>query len=381
MKLKTVFTISGAFAAYNIGAGFATGQETIQYFGSYGGIYPFVLPIFTFVLMGIFCVGTYRAGYVKRFSDPNMAYTYFCGKKLGKCIDFFCTISIALSTLVMFAGSGATIKQYLGLPVWVGTLVMGIISVIVVCLGLEKVTNVLGGCGIVIIIIIAIAGIYSFCTTPVGIMEAQQHVLKYVEEGIILQGQFLGITNPFLANLFLVGAYITLALVFNTTLGNACKNKKEVFWGAFFSVLFFIIGLIMVLFTILLNLDYIAEIKAQVPMLAAIENRMPFLAMPFSVVILVGVFTTITGYLWAVGRRFAEDRTRKQRIIVIVVAVIGVTIASVIPLSDLVNTIFPLIGVAGVVLLIGIIFKMITDRGKVSPTSIEGQCDCAEEDG
>lgn len=364
MNWKTILTVGGAFAAYCIGAGFATGQETLQYFGSYGGIYPFVLPIFTFLLMVIFCVGTYRAGSVGQFDDPNKAYTYFCGKGLGKAIDIFCTVSLALSTLVMFAGSGATVNQYLGLPVWVGTLVMGVVSVVVVCLGLEKVTNVLGGCGTVIIVVLAITGIYCFITTPVGIMEAQQHVLEYVEEGTVLQGQFLGITNPFVANLYLVGAYITLGLVFNVTLGNTCKNQKEVLGGAVCSALFFIIGLAMVLFTVLLNLDYIVEIKAQVPMLAAIENTLPVLAMPFSVVILIGVFTTITGYLWAFGRRFAEDGTKKQRIVVMVVAVIGVSMASVIPLSRLVNTIYPLIGIAGVILFVGIVLKMFTDKGR-----------------
>lgn len=361
---RTVFTIGGAFAAYCIGAGFATGQESLQYYGSYGGFYPFILPAFTFILLILFCVGTYRAGYINRFENPNDSYTYFCGKTLGKVVDIFCTISIALSTLVMFAGAGATVNQYLGLPVWVGTLIMGIVSVIVVCLGLEKVTNVLGGCGVIIIIIMAVAGIYCFATSDVGIMESQQHVLEYVDEGIILQGTFLGIDNPFVANVYLVGAYITLGMVFNVTLGNTCHNRKEVIGGAVCSAVFFIIGLCMVLYTMLLNLDHIAEIRAEVPMLAAIDNILPVLSLPFSIVILIGVFTTITGYLWAFGRRFAEDKTKKQAIIVIVVAVFGVTIASFIPLSNLVNTIYPLVGIAGVVLLIGMVIKLFTDKRK-----------------
>lgn len=365
MNWKTVFTIGGAFAAYCIGSGFASGQETLQYYGSYGGMYPFILPVFTFVLMLIFCVGTYRAGYINRFSNPNDAYAYFCGKGLGKVVDIFCTISIALSTLVMFAGSGATVNQYLGAPVWVGTLVMGIVSVIVVCLGLEKVTDVLGFAGIVVIAIMAVAGVYCFVTADAGIMESQQHVLEYVEERAILQGKFLGIDSPFLADLSIVGAYITLGLVFSVALGNRCNSNKDIWGSAICSVVFFTIGLTMVLFTILLNLDYIAEVRAQVPMLAAIENTLPVLALPFSIVILIGVFTTITGYLWAFGRRFAEDKTKKQRIIVLVVAIFGVSVASFIPLSDLVNTIYPLIGIAGIILLLGILFRIATDRRRI----------------
>lgn len=104
-----------------------------------------------------------------------------------------------------------------------------------------------------------------------------------------------------------------------------------------------------------------AGIRAQVPMLAAIQNMLPILALPFSIIILLGVFTTITGCLWAIGRRFAEDRTKKQAIIVVSVAVPGVSVASFISLSKLVNFIYPLTGAAGIVIFVGIIIKMFTD--------------------
>ena len=371
MNYKTILTVGGAFAAYCIGAGFASGQETLQYYGSWGGSWPFILPVLTFVLLLLFCIGTYRTRCIKKFSDPNACYAYYCGKRLGRLIDIFCTLSIALSTLIMFAGSGATVHQYLGLPVWVGTLGMGIVSVIVVCLGLEKVTNVLGFSGIVIIIIMAVAGVYCFGTTELTIMEGQRHVLRYVEEGTFLQAQFMGIDNPVVSVVSLVGAYITLGVVFNVALGQNCKSHGDIWGGAVCSAAFFTIGLTMVLFTIVFNMDYIASIKAQVPMLAAIENTIPVLALPFSIIILIGVFTTITGYLWAVGRWFAEDRTKKQRIVVITLAAIGVSVASFIPLSQLVNTIYPLIGIVGIVIFIGIIVRMMTDKEDISATGAE----------
>ena len=103
-----------------------------------------------------------------------------------------------------------------------------------------------------------------------------------------------------------------------------------------------------------------AGIRAQVPMLAAIQNMLPILALPFSI-ILLGVLTTITGCLWAIGRRFAEDRAKKQAIIVVSVAVPGVAVASFISLSKLVNFIYPLTGATGIVIFVGIIIKMFTD--------------------
>lgn len=359
---NTILTVSGAFTTYCIGAGFASGQETLQFFGAFGGYYPFILPVTCFFLMFLFCYGTYKTGSLSRFQDPNEAYTYYCGKYLGRAIDWFCTMSIALCTLIMFAGSGATINQYIGLPIYIGTIFMGVIATIVVCLGLEKVTRVLGCAGIIIIAIMFVVGIYNIVTSPITIMEGQENVLLYVTEGRIIQGNFMGIYEPFTAQIFLIGAYVTLGSIFNVALGSRCKTQKEIIGSAFLSAFFFTFGVFLVLSTMLLNLDYIASIKAQIPMLAAIENSLPSLAFPFSIIILIGIFTTITGYLWTVGRRFAEDKTKKQRIIVIIVALIGVTIASYIPLSQLVNTIYPIVGIAGVLILLGIIYRILTHK-------------------
>ena len=179
---RTVFTVGGAFTAYCIGAGFSSGQEALQYFGVWGGTYPFILPAICFALVLLYCISNYRVGWTQRFENPNQAYDYYCGKKLGLVMNLFCNAVIALTSLVMFAGCGATVNQYLGIPVWVGAVLMGVVSAAVVCLGLEKVTDVLGFAGVLIIIIMAVAGVYCFFTTPVGILEAQQHILEYVED-------------------------------------------------------------------------------------------------------------------------------------------------------------------------------------------------------
>ena len=71
---KTVFKIGGAYAAYHIGAGFASGQETMQYFGTFGGIYPLVLPLIIFAVVVIYSISNYRVGATEQFEDPNMAY-------------------------------------------------------------------------------------------------------------------------------------------------------------------------------------------------------------------------------------------------------------------------------------------------------------------
>lgn len=350
---KTVLKTGGAFIAFQIGAGFASGQEAMQYFGTHGGIYPFVLPIIAGILVAIYCFICFKTGYTYHFQNPNEAYDYYCGSVLGKIINLFTNITIGLTTLLMFAGCGATVHQYLGTPVWVGAVGIGILSAGVVCLGLEKITNVLGSCGVLIIGIMAAVGIYTFFTADQSIMESQKNILKYVEEGLFLQINAFGTNNPFLTTLSFVGMGLSLVMTFNVSLGSGFHNRKEYAAGSVCCAILFVLGIYMCLFTMLLNLDYIADKAAMVPMLAAIENAMPFITLPYTIVVCIGIFTTIVGYLWVIGRRFGgQDGSLRQRLVVILLTVIGITVGSLIPLDKLVNIIFPIAGYVGIVLFI-----------------------------
>ena len=90
--------------------------------------------------------------------------------------------------------------------------------------------------------------------------------------------------------------------------------------------------------------------KAKVPMLAAVSEILPWMSLPYCIITLVGVFTTIAGYLWTCGRRVGPDGTWRMRIAVIVVDIVGITVGAMIPLDKLVNFLFSLSGYAGIVM-------------------------------
>lgn len=360
---KNVFKIAGAFIAFQIGAGFASGQEAMQYFGTYGGMYPIVLPILAGVLVAIYCVLSFYTGYRCRFEDPNTAYEYYCGTILGKTINIATNAVIGLTTLLMFAGCGATINQYLGFPVWAGAVGIGVISAVVVCLGLEKLTNVLGSCGVLIIAIMAIVGVYNIFGGDVGLMESQKHIGEYVEQGLFLQINAFGTHNPILTTFSFVGMGLALVMTFNVSLGSSCRNVKECVAGGICSAVMFVLGIYACTLTMLLNLDYIAENGAMVPMLAAIENSMPFISLPYTIIVCTGIFTTIVGYLWVIGRRFGgEDGSPRQRLVVVVLTVVGIVVGSMIPLDKLVNMIFPITGYVGIILFVCMVINFVKVR-------------------
>lgn len=354
---KNVMKIMGAFVAFQIGAGFATGQEVVQYYGSFGGWYWLILPILVFIVTALYSITSFKAGMNEQFADPNMVYDYYCGDKFGKIVNIVTNVTIAGATLVMFSGAGSTISQYFGVSQWVGAVLMGVIAAVIVCLGLEGVTDALGGMGVVIIATLLFVGIYSICTADAGIMESSKNMLKYVDEGIFFQMQSFGLHNPFLSALSLLGLAYALIITFNVTLGQRCQNTKTCYVAAIVSSFFYFCGIMFTLIPILLNLDDVVKNGAEVPMLGVVKSILPFFALPYAAIIVTGILSSVTGYLWVVGRRVGEDKSARQRIVVIIIAAIGSTVASFIPLGKLMNILYPIVGYAGTLLLILSVIK------------------------
>jgi uncharacterized membrane protein YkvI len=354
---KNVMKIMGAFVAFQIGAGFATGQEVVQYYGSFGGWYWLILPILVFIVTALYSITSFKAGMNEQFADPNMVYDYYCGDKFGKIVNIVTNVTIAGATLVMFSGAGSTISQYFGVSQWVGAVLMGVIAAVIVCLGLEGVTDALGGMGVVIIATLLFVGIYSICTADAGIMESSKNMLKYVDEGIFFQMQSFGLHNPFLSALSLLGLAYALIITFNVTLGQRCQNTKTCYVAAIVSSFFYFCGIMFTLIPILLNLDDVVKNGAEVPMLGVVKSILPFFALPYAAIIVTGILSSVTGYLWVVGRRVGEDKSARQRIVVIIIAAIGSTVASFIPLGKLMNILYPIVGYAGTLLLILAVIK------------------------
>lgn len=347
ISIKKVIVLSGAFAAYHIGAGFASGQEVLQFFGSWGSMWPLLLPLIALVINIVYSSSCYRTGATVEFDNPSDAYEFYGGKWFAKFMDVFSIVMIAGMGLSMFAGCGATVNQYLGIPVYVGAVVLGILAVIVIWFGLDSVTNVLGVAGILIILCTLLVTIYSFFAGDTSFMEANSHIAKYVESGDVLQASVAGIKSPVLAGCFYGGVQVLTC--FHFVIGNGAKlnNSREAIACGIGSASLFVGGIYLVNYAVISNIDYIVEKGAQVPMLAVVEKLIPALTPVFAVIIVLGIFTTITGYLWTIGRRFAEDKTTKQRIIVCIVAVLGIFGGSLIPFSRLVNFFTPLVGLVG----------------------------------
>ena len=359
---KTAMVVGGAYAAYNIGSGFATGAEVLQFSGSWGVSGGISAIVISFLVMTYYCFSVYHLGQTQHFETEHDIYTYYCGRLGGKFFDYFTLLTAFLYAISMFAGCGATIHQYFGVPTYVGGIVLAVASVVVASLGLKKIIDSIGWLGLVIIAFIIFLGLYSLFTAETGFFESQKNVLSYVENGKILQAGTFGIYNPVISALAYCGMDFMISLPLLAGMASRFKSSKQALGAGIASSALLNCGILLVLFAVLTNIDYIIEIGAQIPNLAVVQRLLPALQPVFALVIVLGIFTTVTAYLWMLAGRFFKEGTKPYFITIIAIAAVGVFGGSVLPFNALINIIYPYTGLVGLVLLCVAVFRDIWPR-------------------
>src|SRR5690625_2552953 len=121
-----ILKIGSAFIGVIVGAGFASGQEIIQYFTSFG----YIGTIAAIVATGLFAylgMTLTKLGSRLKADSHKVAIYEISGRYLGFIVDAIIVFTLFGVGVVMIAGAGSTLNQQFGLPVFVGSIIMTVI--------------------------------------------------------------------------------------------------------------------------------------------------------------------------------------------------------------------------------------------------------------
>ena len=137
---KSAFTVMGAILAFNIGTGFATGQEVMQYFSVFGWwSIGAGLAFAVTMAIGIYCFA-YAS---ERFGLTNgeQVLKYYLGNGLGTVINYFYVFYLYMCVIVMYSGAASALNEQYGAPLWVGAAIIAGICCITSLFGLKNIVN------------------------------------------------------------------------------------------------------------------------------------------------------------------------------------------------------------------------------------------------
>jgi uncharacterized membrane protein YkvI len=345
-----VLTYAGAIVAFLIGSGFATGQEILQYFTSYGYWGVFGTGLLVLVLMTYVAVEFFTVGQAKKFERPSMIFHYYCGKHLGTFFDFFSVPFVFLSFTVMVAGAGAVFEEHYGMSKYIGGVGLAVAVGISVWFGLKSLVDVIGKIGPLIVVIAIALGVLGIVRNPGGIAEGN----ALLPELALTQAS----TNWFMAGLSYVGFCMLWLAAFLTALGKTARSRKEASSGALVGAIAFSVACIIVGLGLLANITRVGG--TEIPMLVLASDVNVLLASGISVMILAGIYTTAVPLLWTVSSRFFADKTPRFKYLTIGLAAVGAVIGLVLPFSQMVNIVYVINGYVGILLLVLMLAKTAT---------------------
>src|SRR5699024_10908743 len=121
-----VLKIASGFVGVIVGAGFASVEEILQYFTSFGYMRTMSAIVST-ILFALFGMSLTKIGSrLKMLTYKNAIYT-ISGRWLGYIVHAILIFTLFGVGVVMVAGAGSSLNQQFGLPVFVGSLLLVIL--------------------------------------------------------------------------------------------------------------------------------------------------------------------------------------------------------------------------------------------------------------
>ncbi len=352
-NFKQTVSITGAMIAFMMGSGFATGQEILQYYAGYGFMGLCGIGI-CLILLTYATAGFARAGYREQFERTNGIYEYYFGKTLGIIFDYFAVASIYLCYIVMLAGAGAAIKQHLGLPVTVGSILIGTLSCITVMFGLQNMVSIIGKIGPIMIALVLFLAVITILKGDISSLGAINSRIQ--ADDTLMRAS----SNWFMSACSYLGISITWLATFMAALGKDAYNIKNATIGSVVGITVFLGSMMLMVIAFMLNIDELAN--TEIPTLILASKLSPILGSVFAFIVVTGTYTASVPLLWTTVSRFAKDRTKKFTILTIILAVFGIAVGMLIPFSKLVNVVYVLIGYFGFILIAFIFIKHIRTK-------------------
>ncbi|MFZ5753852.1 MAG: beta-carotene 15,15'-monooxygenase, partial [Bacillota bacterium] len=334
-SLLNIIRYAGAYIALIIGAGFASGQEVMQFFTTFGylSLGSFAIVIVLFAFFGVVFV---NMGHRLNCNTHGPVLRYFCGNHLGTFFEWVTTFFIFGIFAIMISGGGAALTQYYGINPYVGRAIITIASIITVLLGLNALVNAISAIAPVTIIISLIIGLATFINNPGGFANVTA-ALQTVSVAKAAPNWWL---SPFIY----VSYNIMCAIPLMVAIGQSAPVIGEARKGAILG------GVALGGAAMILNLGMLSIItevyNKDIPVLYMADKVIPVIGAIFSLVLIGEIYSTAVPLLYTFAARFTKEGTSQFKRMTIGTAIAGFVVG-LFPFAKLVGTLYPFFGYIG----------------------------------
>ncbi|KJS12620.1 MAG: membrane protein [Peptococcaceae bacterium BRH_c8a] len=349
----TTFKVAAVYIGTVVGAGFATGQEVLQFFSFFGltGFIALLLATTLFVFFGMIIL---ELGRRLGADSHREIIQYAAGPWLGKVIDGIITFFLFGALTAMAAGAGAIFTEQFGLPHLMGSLVLVVATLITVLIGISGVISAISY--VVPVLLLAVFGIAwaTLTATPLDMGEVNR---------------WAGASRPavpfwFLSAVVYVSYNLVLGVAVLAPMGKHIRDAKVIRKGALYGGIGLGLGALAINLTLLANVPQVSGFE--VPMVFIAAGISPLVQVVYSIVLLAEVYTTAVGSLYGFVERIT-DQGKPMFLWLVIGTGAAAFAAGQLGFSTLVRVLYPAVGYAGLLMLGGLFYGYVKERMVPSP--------------
>jgi len=341
-RVWTVYKIAVLYIGAVIGAGFASGQEILQFFivfeekGLWGVVLAAALFSFLGGLVMLLAVSVRSANY-------NDVYRLVMGRIPGRIMDCLSLVMLPGGLVVMLAGGSAVFSEHLGLPGWLGTLLIAAVTIAVLSRGLKGVVTAniaLVPLKVAVILLICFfALIYSGDRTESGIPCASSSGAR---------------VNWLWSAILYVSYNMVVPVAVLSSLGGKVTAEEGVLGGAAGGIA---LGIVTAMVYSAGRSFYPQIVGYEVPLLYIAGQLGAVVKLALGPLIWMAILTTAIADAHGFASRLAGAHNRRYRIIGTALVLLAVPL-SALKFSFLVGVLYPLFGYVGLILLTALLVAL-----------------------
>lgn len=341
-SFKLMFTFAGCF----LGAGYVSGQELWQFFGSFGKVGLVGMTIAA-VLLSAFGIILTRYVQLTGISDMDKVVIRKDNKILRGIFVALEVFFLFGVFVIMTAGVGAMLNQVFRLNPLIGS------AIFTVCVALTAICGMSG-----------MVTAFSVTVPLLVIMSAVIFAVSGFKNGFsAIDFSISTNENPLLQNWLIssvvfVSYNLFASIGILTPIGKAVEKKSTLYTGIIGGGVLLLVIALGIMLTMALNPD---SVSAQLPMLSAAQNINSVFTYIFAFLLFGGMFGTSVSSVFAIDE-FAKSRFKfgkKSSVILIVVTCLLSFAGSIFGFDKLIGIVYPVCGYLGVAALVLIVVNFV----------------------
>ncbi|MFH5185437.1 hypothetical protein ACHHV8_23860 [Paenibacillus sp. TAB 01] len=325
-KLSHIMQVCFTYVGTVVGAGFATGQEILQFFTRYGWMATLTIGLASllFVWLGIKLMLLAREVQAESYEDLNKV---LFGDRIGKWISLFTLVTLFGVTTVMLAGAGSVFEEQFHLPYQLGLAVTLALAYAVLHKGMKA--------------IVAVNSIV------VPMMLCFSAMVVFYSQSLPGAGNWLSLTTDYAVEriwfspLLYAAFNLTMAQGVLVPLGAQVQGQPVLIWGGILGGI--VIGLMLLGGHFALSAQMPGISQFEIPMARLIQKVGPLVQLLFICVIYGEIFTTFIADVYGLSLQIGQ-RTRLPRPWILLLILALSYLISQLGFKALLSTLYPLFG-------------------------------------